>query len=112
MKPKASAGENSNSSAMSVESEAPAKPGLIGRSSRLWVGLCVKRGRGDGSLTLRKAYRILPDRRAARDGYLRVVDDSGEDYLYRKDYFVLARLSPEFADPLLQGSPPRRAKPG
>jgi hypothetical protein len=36
-----------------------------------------------------KSYRILCDESAARDGYLRVVDESGEDYLYPLEYFAL-----------------------
>jgi hypothetical protein len=43
-------------------------------------------------LELRKVYRILPDKRAAHDGYVRVVDESGEDYLYPESYFVPVRL--------------------
>jgi len=33
-------------------------------------------------------YMILSDTRAKRDGYLRIVDESGEDYLYPESYFV------------------------
>jgi hypothetical protein len=40
-------------------------------------------------LEVRKVYPILPDATAAKDGYLRVIDGSGEDYLYPADYFVL-----------------------
>ena len=36
--------------------------------------------------------QILPDRAAARDGYVRVVDESGEDYLYPETYLVPVRL--------------------
>ena len=43
-------------------------------------------------LEMRKIYRILPDTHAARDGYVRVVDESGEDYLYPEAYFVPVRL--------------------
>jgi len=43
-------------------------------------------------LELRKVYRVLPDKKAARDGYIRVVDESGEDYLYPESYFVPVRL--------------------
>jgi hypothetical protein len=39
-------------------------------------------------LEVRKVYPVLPDAAAAKDGYLRVVDESGEDYLYPADYFV------------------------
>ena len=43
-------------------------------------------------LEMRKIYRILPDKHAARDGYVRVVDESGEDYLYPEAYFVPVTL--------------------
>ena len=48
--------------------------------------LCV---RDDGSedLEQRKIYQVLPDREAAREGHLRIVDESGEDYLYPKAFF-------------------------
>ena len=53
--------------------------------------LCI---RTDGSedLERRKVYQILPDRAASRDGYARVVDESGEDYLYPAEYFVPVSL--------------------
>ena len=40
------------------------------------------------SLELHKIYRVLPDDDAAADGDLRVIDESGEDYLYSADRFV------------------------
>ena len=54
--------------------------------------LCI-RNDGCDDLELRKAYRVLPDKKAAEDGYLRIVDESGEDYLYPESYFVAVRLS-------------------
>ena len=38
-------------------------------------------------LEKRKLYQILPDEEATQEGYLRVVDESGEDYLYPESYF-------------------------
>ena len=35
-----------------------------------------------------KIYRVLPDAEASEDGDIRVIDESGEDYLYPTDYFV------------------------
>ena len=35
-----------------------------------------------------KVYALLPDARAKRDGYIRVIDESGEDYLYPESLFV------------------------
>ena len=43
-------------------------------------------------LEARKLYQVLPDREAARDGYTRVIDESGEDYIYPSDLFVPLRL--------------------
>ena len=43
-------------------------------------------------LELRKVYPVLPDKRAQKEGYIRVVDESGEDYLYPESYFAFVRL--------------------
>jgi hypothetical protein len=51
-----------------------------------------------------KVYQVLPDEKAARDGYLRVVDESGEDYLYPANYFVTIRLPQTAARALLAAS--------
>ena len=59
-------------------------------SSRSFA-LCVEDG-GMEDLEARKVYQILPDRDAAREGYIRVVDESGEDYVYPSDLFVPVRL--------------------
>jgi hypothetical protein len=44
-------------------------------------------------LDLRKLYQVFPDSKASQDGYLRIVDESGEDYLYPESYFVSVNLS-------------------
>jgi len=44
------------------------------------------------SLELRKVYRLLSDDRAAKHHQVRVIDESGEDYLYPQDYFVPIKL--------------------
>ena len=58
-------------------------------SSRFVV--CMQGG-DDEELIVHKIYEVLPDPAAAKDGYLRVVDESGEDYLYPASYFVPIRL--------------------
>ena len=50
--------------------------------------LCIDNGDYRASLILGKVYRILPDPLAAKDDLVRIVDESGEDYLYHKDNFV------------------------
>jgi hypothetical protein len=49
--------------------------------------LCV-RNEGCADLELRKVYARIPDAQAGAEGYVRVVDESGEDYLYPAEYFV------------------------
>ena len=49
--------------------------------------LCIE-NRGAEDLDVRKVYRVLPDRGAAATGYVRVIDESGEDYLYPSRFFV------------------------
>ena len=60
--------------------------------------LCVRRGPED-DLETRKAYPVLPAQ-PNETGFLRVVDESGEDYLYPADYFVLLEL-PQAAEQAL-----------
>ena len=50
--------------------------------------VCVDNADYAASLELHKIYRVVPDEEAATDGDIRVVDESGEDYLYSKDRFV------------------------
>ena len=64
--------------------------------------LCV-RNKGCEDLELRKLYAQLPDARAAQDGYVRVVDESGQDYLYPAEYFVAVEL-PREAERALAGA--------
>jgi hypothetical protein len=59
--------------------------------SRSKFVLCI-RNDGADDLEPRKVYQVLSDRSAARDGYARVIDESGEDYLYPAEYFVPVRL--------------------
>jgi hypothetical protein len=49
--------------------------------------LCIA-NRGAEDLDVRKVYRVLPDRAATATGYVRVIDESGEDYLYPASFFV------------------------
>ncbi|HVG09093.1 MAG TPA: hypothetical protein VNM67_15415 [Thermoanaerobaculia bacterium] len=53
--------------------------------------VCV-RNEGLDDLELRKLYQVLPDESAAGSGFLRVIDDSGEDYLYPAGNFLLVEL--------------------
>jgi hypothetical protein len=54
--------------------------------------LCLDNGGNEASLILGKVYRVLPDARAAKDDLVRIVDESGEDYLFHKDQFALVEF--------------------
>jgi hypothetical protein len=93
MKRMASAGNGSKSNASSTKRKSA-------RRLPVAAALCLKNG-GCGDLELRKLYRILPDKKATAEGYMRIVDESGEDYLYPADYFVLVRIPAAAAKKLL-----------
>ncbi|MBL7133782.1 MAG: hypothetical protein ISS78_06765 [Phycisphaerae bacterium] len=56
------------------------------------VALCINNEGYPVSLELRKVYEILPDEEAGRLGQIRIVDESGEDYLYPQDFFEVISL--------------------
>ena len=84
MKRTGSAGKKSRSSAGSKTERK--------RAAAFAYVLCISNRRYPASLELLKVYRSIRDERARRDGLIRVVDESGEDYLYPKDYFVAIDL--------------------
>lgn len=70
-------------------------------TSELRFAICVKNDGYVDDLNVRTVYQILPDESAARSDYVRVVDETGEDYLYPATYFVLVEVPPEAAKTLL-----------
>jgi len=56
--------------------------------------LCIE-NRDCDDLIKGKIYRVLEDKRASQEAYIRVIDDSGEDYLYPEAYFVPVELPRE-----------------
>ena len=54
--------------------------------------VCIKNRGYDASLERRKIYQALPDSKAAKHGLIRVVDESGEDYLYPESFFAPIEL--------------------
>ncbi len=61
--------------------------------------LCVE-NKDCEDLERRKIYQVIPDEEASREGYLRVIDESGEDYLYPQSYFIFVQLPREAEDAL------------
>ena len=62
--------------------------------------ICVKNEDYPASLQLWKVYRVLPDEKGARHNMIRVIDESGEDYLFSASYFVPVAL-PQAAETAL-----------
>jgi hypothetical protein len=54
--------------------------------------VCINNEGHEVSLELRKIYQAVPDAGAARHRLLRVLDESGEDYLYPQDFFLPIEL--------------------
>lgn len=66
----------------------------------LTFALCI--GNKDcEDLEIRKIYQVLPDGDAEKEGFIRVIDESGEDYLYPKSYFILVKLPREVKEALI-----------
>ena len=84
MKPTASAAKDGGSSTSWTNrmSKSTSPPKFV---------LCVRPG-DSGDLEVRKVYEILPDPKAAKEGYFRIIDESGEDYLYPAEYFSPVKL--------------------
>lgn len=64
--------------------------------------VCVNNSEYPASLELHKIYQVLSDEDAASDGDMRVIDESGEDYLYPAEWFVLIELPEIVEQSLLQ----------
>ena len=75
---------------------------MAGKKENKKFALCIE-NQDCGDLEKRKIYQVLPDDEAEKEGYLRVIDESGEDYLYPQAYFILVPL-PNEAQKALRGS--------
>lgn len=70
-------------------------------SAKPQFAICVKNEGYPASLQLWKVYRVLPDEKGARHKMIRVIDESGEDYLFSASYFVPVELPQEVESALL-----------
>jgi len=66
--------------------------------------VCINNRGYPTSLELHKIYRVLPDESAAEDGDIRVIDESGEDYLYSAHRFVEVELPKPVRQSLLHAA--------
>jgi hypothetical protein len=61
--------------------------------------LCIE-NKDCEDLEKRKIYQVLRDEEAEKEGYIRVIDESGEDYLYPRSYFIAVQLPREAQEAL------------
>lgn len=66
--------------------------------------VCITNGGNEASLERNKLYVVLPDRKAEKDGLVRVIDEDGEDYLYPADWFVAVEVPKAVQVSLLKAS--------
>ena len=97
MKHTASARKNSSARGTSTRLR---KPVANGRR----FAVCVQNGGYEASLERNKIYVVLSDKDAEKDGDLRVVDESGEDYLFSADRFVAIDVPAAVKASLLKAS--------
>ena len=68
-----------------------------GKSAREYV-VCIQNEGYKASLEVRKIYQQIPDDEAAKHRLIRIVDESGEDYLYPLDFFAAISLPDQVAE--------------
>ena len=68
--------------------------------------LCLNNEGYPASLEVGKLYRVIPDEEAAAHGYIRVIDESGEDYAFTTERFHLVDLPYAVGQALLEASRP------
>ena len=72
--------------------------------SKKTLVVCVRNDGYEVSLERRKIYELLPDTDAESHGQVRIIDESGEDYLYSADYFVRLDLPRDTQTAVIQAA--------
>jgi hypothetical protein len=72
------------------------------RRAPVRFAVCIKNKGYEASLEKTKLYRVVPDQKAEAHGYLRIVDESGEDYGYAASHFFAIDLPKSLEKALLQ----------
>ena len=62
------------------------------QDTKMYYVVCIRNENYPASLELFKIYQAIADERAAQDQLIRVIDESGEDYVYPADIFVSIEL--------------------
>jgi hypothetical protein len=78
---------------------------MIKEKTKQQFVVCLNNKGYEASLELGKLYRVIPDEQAAVHGYIRLVDESGEDYVYDAERFFSLELPEQVEEALLSASP-------
>ena len=70
-------------------------------STKPHLAICINNADYLDDLKVRTVYQVLPDESAAKSDYIRVVDETGEDYLYPATYFVFVEVPSDAAKTLI-----------
>ncbi len=63
--------------------------------------VCINNTDYPASLELHKIYQVIPDETSEADGDIRIIDESGEDYLYPTNYFIVIDVPQVLKEALL-----------
>ena len=64
--------------------------------------VCIRNDGYEASLEVRKIYEVLEDTFAGQHNMIRVIDEEGEDYLYRRDWFLAIELPHNVEEAIVQ----------
>ena len=78
-------------------------------SEHIRFAVCINNVGYAASLELRKLYEVIDDSEAEKDAMIRVIDESGEDYLYAADRFVMAPLPASVEQAVLDATEARNS---
>ena len=73
----------------------------VSKHDSVEFAVCISNADYPASLELHKIYRVIADHDAASEGDIRIVDESGEDYLYPASYFSLIEVPADVEKSLL-----------
>lgn len=73
----------------------------MNNSTTQYFVVCLNNEGYEASLEVGKLYRVVPDEQATAHGYIRVIDESGEDYAFSTDRFLRLQFSPQIEETLL-----------
>ena len=63
--------------------------------NKIHFAICIDNTDYEASLIVRKMYEVIPDPQAEKDDMLRVIDESGKDYLFHASHFISIELPAE-----------------